>query len=90
MTKYELKKIFSRTGGRAALVLLFVLVGITCLFAANLSWIDENGEPKTGPAAIALLREERKAWAGELNEERLRAVIAENRREGKGVSDPSV
>lgn len=80
MTKYELKKIFSRTGGRAALVLLFVLVGLTCLFAANLSWIDENGEPKTGPAAIALLREERKAWAGELNEERLRAVIAENRR----------
>lgn len=80
MVKYEWKKIFSRTGGRAALVLLFVFVGITCLFAADISRVDENGEPQTGPAAVAALKEARKAWAGELDEERIREVIAENRR----------
>lgn len=80
MVKYEWKKIFSRTGGKAALVLLFVFVGITCLFAADISRVDENGEPQTGPAAVAALKEARKAWAGELDEERIREVIAENRR----------
>lgn len=53
MVKYEWKKIFSRTGGRAALVLLFIFVGITCLFAADISRVDKNGESQTGPAAEA-------------------------------------
>ncbi len=53
MLKYELKKIFSRTGNKVALLLLFALICYTSFFALGVSWVDENGESQRGPAAVA-------------------------------------
>ena len=36
MVKYELKKVFLRTGNRVALLVLLLVTGITCFFAANI------------------------------------------------------
>lgn len=80
MMKYELKKIFSRTGSQIALCMLLAIIGITCIFAANVSYVDENGESKTGPSAVAALKAAQKEWAGSLNEEQIRRVIEENLR----------
>ncbi len=80
MTKYELKKIFSRTGSRVALVLLAVFMGLTCYFAAGVGWVDGNGDEHKGMVAVSELRKAQKEWAGYLDEEMIRKVIAENRR----------
>lgn len=80
MLKYELKKIFSRTGNKVALLLLFALTCYTSFFALGVSWVDENGESQRGPAAVAQLKAAQKEWAGYLDEETIRRVIAENLR----------
>lgn len=80
MIRYELKKVFCRTRGKAALVSLLFLICITCFFSANVSWVNEKGEEETGFAAVAALRAAQKEWAGDLDEEKIRRVIAENRR----------
>lgn len=56
MLRYELKKVFSRTSNKVAMLLLAALVFITCYFALGVSWVDENGDSHSGPAAVARLR----------------------------------
>lgn len=80
MIKYELKKVFLRTSSRIALVVLLFVMGIACFFSANISYVNENGETTSGPAAVASLKRVQKEWAGILDEETLRQVIAENRK----------
>lgn len=80
MLKFELKKIFSRTANKIALLLLGAVVCLTWYFALDISWIDENGDSHSGLAAAAQLRAAQKEWAGYLDEETLRRVIAENLR----------
>lgn len=80
MLKFELKKIFARTGNKIALLILLGVMGVTCYFAMGVSWVDENGETHRGPAAVAQLRAAQKAWAGYLDEDTVRRVIEENRR----------
>lgn len=80
MLKYELKKVFSRTSNKVALLLLLAVMCLTCYFALGVSWVDENGESHKGPAAVAQLKAAQKEWAGYLDEEAIRRVIAENLR----------
>ena len=80
MLKYELKKVFARTGNRIALLLLLAVMAVTCYFAMSVSWVDGNGDTHRGPAAVAQLRAAQKEWAGYLDEEAIRRVIAENQR----------
>lgn len=80
MLKYEIKKVFSRTGGRIALLVLVFLTGITCYFATGISYINENGETESSYGAAMKLRRMQKEWAGYLDEEKIRRVIAENLR----------
>lgn len=80
MFQYEIKKVFSKTGSKIALLLLLGLVALCCFFASRVTYIDENGDHETGPAAAAKLKEVRKQWAGPLDEETLRRAIAENAR----------
>lgn len=81
MVRYELKKILGTTGGKVALVLMAAVVLVTFWFAGPcVEWINAQGEPETGPAAIAKLREAKQEWAGVLDEEKLQAVIRENQR----------
>lgn len=80
MIRYELKKVFSRTGSRIALLVLLIVTAVTCYFAADITYVDADGTSRKGPSAAAALKSEQKAWAGQLDEERIRKVIAENRR----------
>lgn len=80
MTRYEIKKVFSKTSSKIALLVLLVILGITCFFATGVSYVDENGDTQTGPSAVARLRAAQKEWAGWLDEEKISKVIAENRR----------
>lgn len=80
MFGYELKKVFAKTSNRIALLLLLMILGVTCYFAMGVSWVDENGDTRRGPAAVAQLRAMQKEWAGYLDEETIRQVIRENQR----------
>lgn len=81
MVHYELKKILGTAGGKVALVLMAAVVMVTFWLAGPcVKWINEQGDPETGPAAIAKLRSAKKEWAGPLDEEKLQAVIRENQR----------
>lgn len=80
MMRYEIKKVFVKTGSKIALVLLLAVMGITCFFATNVSYVDGEGNSRSGPTAVSKLRAAQKEWAGYLDEEKVREVIAENRR----------
>ena len=80
MLRYEWKKVFGKTSSRIALLILLAVMGVTCFFASDVSWVDENGDTHSGPGAVARLREAQKEWAGYLDEDAVRRVIEENRR----------
>lgn len=80
MFRYEMKKVFSKRSSKIAILLLLVIVGITCWFAMDVSFVNEYGETEKGFAAVRHLREAQKEWAGILDEEKLRRVIEENNR----------
>lgn len=80
MMKYEIKKVFSRTGGKVSIVLLVFILLLTCYFATSVSYTNENGEQESGYKAARTLRLAKKEWAGPLDEAKLRAVITENMR----------
>ena len=81
MVLFEIKKIFGGVSSRCALLLMAGLVVISSWIAVSgVEWINEQGNPETGPAAISKLRNARKEWAGPLDEARLEAIIRENQR----------
>lgn len=80
MLKYEIKKVFSRTGGKISLFLLVFLLLLTCYFATSISYVNEKGESENGYRAVQKLRQAKKEWAGLLDDEKLRAVLTENAR----------
>ena len=80
MVRFELKKILGKTGGKIALLLLAAIVVICCWLAVNVDYTDEQGNHPTGFASARKLRSMQKEWSGVLDEEMLRAVIAENQR----------
>lgn len=81
MILYELKKIFGKFSAKIALaVLVITLIGCCSMAIGNAEWVNEQGEKECGYAAAQKLRAARKAWAGPLDEEKLRQVIQENQR----------
>ena len=81
MLLFEIKKIFSSVSSRLALLLMAGLVAISSWMAVSgVEWINGQGTPETGPAAISMLRNAQKEWAGPLDEARLEAMIRENQR----------
>ena len=80
MVKYELKKVFSKTGSKIAVMLLLIVISITCFFALDVSYVDENGNTKKGLTAVSELKVAQKEWAGCLDEEKIQKVIIENQR----------
>ncbi len=83
MVCYEIRKVLGTLGGKIALVLLAITVVISCWSAVNghgTEWINEQGKPESGPAAIAKLRAAKKEWAGPLDTQRLTAAMLENQR----------
>lgn len=80
MIRYEIKKIFSKKGSKAAMLFLVVAMAVTLYFAMNVSYVDEKGTSHKGKQAMAELRERQKRWTGLLDEEKIQDVIRENRR----------
>ncbi|MCM1040321.1 MAG: ABC transporter permease [Ruminococcus sp.] len=81
MLYYEWKKIWVRRGTKVAMFVLACTFAIVCWFAVhNEYYMNENGEHEYGILAIHKLKEAKKEWTGELTEEVIAKVIAENRR----------
>lgn len=80
MLRYELLKIFTRRSSQIALLLLAAVLGVTCGFALDVGFVNEQGETEKGPAAVTALKQAQKAWAGPLDEAKIRAVLTENQR----------
>lgn len=41
MVRYEIKKVFSKTSGKVALLLLLAVMGATCHFATHIYFVNE-------------------------------------------------
>lgn len=81
MLRYELKKIFGRTGGKIALLILAIGLAVICYSATlQVSYTDENGDSHTGPTAARDLRDAKNEWAGPIDAEALTRAINENQR----------
>ena len=80
MIKYEIKKVFLKTGSKISILILLVLLAMTCRFAMGTEFTDENGVARSGKAAVLKLKAAQKEWAGILDEEKLKRVIEENDR----------
>lgn len=81
MLRYELKKIFGRTGGKIALIVLAIGLAVICYSATlQVSYTDENGDSHTGPTAARDLRDAKNEWAGPIDVEALTRAINENQR----------
>ena len=79
MVYYEMKKIFSKTSGRIAVICLIGLLIVVCGFAVSgVSYMNEQGEKENGVAAVRKLGEGKKEWSGPLTEEKIGEVIAAN------------
>lgn len=79
MVYYEMKKIFSKTSGRIAVICLIGLLIVVCGFAVSgVSYMNGQGEKENGIAAVRKLREVKKEWSGPLTEEKIGEVIAAN------------
>ena len=79
MVKYEIKKVFSRTGGKIALALLATLVLVVSFIAVqSVEFVDADGISSTGFAAARSLREAKSEWTGYLTEDIFAEVIRRN------------
>lgn len=81
MVFYEIKKIFSKSSSKAALVFGGFMLCLTIYFAiGEVSYVDTGGEGTKGIVAARSLEKEKEKWKGELNVEHLQQVIRENHR----------
>ena len=79
MLRYELKKIFGRTGGKIALIVLAIGLAVICYSATlQVSYTDENGDSHTGPTAARDLRDAKNEWAGPIDQAMITRVIDVN------------
>lgn len=80
MLRYEIKKVFSKSKNRIAVIVLFVILVITSILTINrVEYVDENGNHSVGISAVRDLREAKNEWAGYLTEDTLSKVLEENR-----------
>ncbi len=81
MIRYEIKKIFSKTGSKIGLLVLLVTLALTCYFAVSYTpYVDDKGEEHIGISAVRKIYEEKEKWTGLVTEEYLKEVIRKNNR----------
>lgn len=79
MLRYELKKIFGRSGGKIALLILAIGLAVICYSATlQVSYTDENGDSHTGPTAARDLRDAKNEWAGPIDQAMITRAIDVN------------
>ena len=80
MLRYEIKKVFSKSKNRIAVIVLFVILAITSILTINrVEYVDENGTSSVGISAVRDLREAKNQWAGYLTADTLSKALEENR-----------
>lgn len=80
MVRYEIKKVFSRTSSKVALGLLLALLLFVCNSAIRAeSYTNAEGETEQGIAAVRAMMEEKREWAGPLDEAAIVKVIQRNK-----------
>ena len=56
MLRYEIKKVFSKSKNRIAVIVLFVILAITSILTINrVEYVDENGNSSVGISAARYL-----------------------------------
>lgn len=80
MLRFEIKKVFSKSKNKMAVVVLVVILIITSILTINrVEYVDENGNHTVGIMAARNLREAKNEWAGYLTEDVLKTVLEENK-----------
>lgn len=81
MLRFEIKKIFSKSRNKIALlVLVILLIATSILTMTRVEYSDTDGNRSSGMAAAQSLRNEKNKWAGYLTKDVLAEVVAENER----------
>lgn len=79
MVRFEIKKMLSKTGGKIALVMIFLIVVIVSVFAVrSVDFVKSDGSSITGIRAAKELRYMKSAWTGYLTEDVFAEVIRLN------------
>ncbi|MFA9465160.1 MAG: ABC transporter permease [Velocimicrobium sp.] len=79
MIWFEIKKIFSKTINKVALLVLLVILFISGFFTiSSVEFVDEDGDTTSGIAAAHQLANMKKQWNGFVTEELLQRMIEEN------------
>lgn len=80
MLRFEVKKVFSKSKNKIAVIVLFIVLIITSVLTINrVEYVDEDGGHSVGISAARNLREEKNKCSGYLTEDVFRAVLEENR-----------
>ncbi len=81
MLRFEIKKVFSKSKNRIAVMVLIVMLVVASMLTINrVEYIDENGNHSSGISAAKNLREAENEWTGYLTEDVFKKVIEENKR----------
>ena len=80
MLNFEIKKVFSKSKNRMAVMLLLIILVITSILTINrVEYVDESGNHSVGISAAKNLRDAKNEWAGYLTEEVFQKVLEENK-----------
>lgn len=81
MLRFEIKKVFSKTVNKIALVILMIALCIVSFFAiSSVEYVDKEGNSTSGIVAAHHLRDEKNQWSGYLTEDMLSEVIEKMRK----------
>ncbi len=79
MTRFEIKKVFSRAGGKIAILLLLLVTVIISVFAVrSVDFVNADGVSISGIKAATKLREAKAEWTGYLTDDVFAEVIRQN------------
>lgn len=80
MLRFEIKKVFSKSKNKIAVIALFIVLIVTSILTINtVEYVDKDGNHSVGISAARKLREEKNKWAGYLTEDVFAAVLEENK-----------
>lgn len=81
MTKFEIKKIFSKSRNKLALLFMVIIMLIVSMMTINrVEFVDENGKHSVGLLAAGQLQKAKNEWSGYLTADVLKNVLEENNR----------
>ena len=80
MLRFEIKKVFSKSKNKIAVIVLFIILIVTSILTINaVEYVDKDGDHSVGISAARSLRDEKNKWAGYLTEDVFQAVLEENK-----------